>query len=188
MRGPAGAKGDPGFRIDLRPTRSRGAYPARGVAGTDGRPRRMGDLGSPVRARAVPAGVEALLDPAVTAGIRTRVDFNLTPTTAQARRLFTYGRTSSPRFVRSADVDRRRRDVVAASATPSASAPPGEPRWAPRPRRVRHRAPRLGRPGPAARRGETDAGYLPAPILDGAALTVGCSCWRRAVSVRSWPR
>ena len=32
-----------------------------------------------------------LLDPARTSGVRTRVDFTLTPSTVQARRLYTYG-------------------------------------------------------------------------------------------------
>ena len=121
--------------------------------------------------------MEHLLDPAVTAGIRTRVDFDLTPTGAQARRLFTYG-TNFIAALRalSADVT----DADATLLLPSGDAErigaqdeSGLGAIAPGGSVTVHRSWDVPVPSPRGA-GESDAGYLARlKILDGAALTGG---------------
>jgi RHS repeat-associated protein/uncharacterized repeat protein (TIGR01451 family) len=82
-----------GLRIDVRPNPFPGVtYPAGGgVGGTTVAPGGWATWGLQAVLDLTPAQVTALLDPAVTAGIRTKVDFQLSPSGAQARRLYTYG-------------------------------------------------------------------------------------------------
>ncbi len=89
---PVARVGDEGFRVDLRPNAFPGVvYPASGVAGTAVAPGGWATWGLQGVLDLTPARVLELLDPARTGGIRTRVDFTLTPAGVQARRLYTYG-------------------------------------------------------------------------------------------------
>jgi RHS repeat-associated protein/uncharacterized repeat protein (TIGR01451 family) len=90
---PLASKGDEELRIDLRPN----PYPdvvyptGNGVADTVVPAGGWATWGLQAALAMTPEQTKALLDPEVTAGIRTRVDFQLTPSGAQARRLFTHG-------------------------------------------------------------------------------------------------
>lgn len=90
---PLATAGDDSFRIDVRPNPFPGVtYPADGsVDGTTVAPGGWATWGLQAVLDLTPAEVVALLDPAVTAGVRTRVDFQILPSGAQARRLHTYG-------------------------------------------------------------------------------------------------
>ncbi|HEY0639430.1 MAG TPA: PKD domain-containing protein [Pseudonocardiaceae bacterium] len=176
---PLATAGDDGFRIDMRPNPFPGVtYPADGsVAGTTVAPGGWATWGLQAVLDLTPDEVVALLDPAVTAGVRTRVDFQVSPSGAQARRLFTHGDNfiSALRALSG--------DVANASATflvPSGDAQvigsdteaglgaiaPGESVTVHRSFDVPVAAPRGA--------GETDAGYLSRlGILDGTALTGG---------------
>lgn len=122
-----------------------------------------------------PPQVDALLDPAVTGGIRTRVQFTLDPAGVQARRLFTFG-TDFIEALRglSGDVDASEITLLLpegdpirldATTTPELAAlAPGETATLPASFEVPVLAPR----GPT----ETDAGYLSRLLAaDGAQLT-----------------
>lgn len=89
---PVARVGDEGFRVDLRPNAFPGVvYPTNGVAGTTVAPGGWATWGLQGVLDLTPARVLELLDPARTGGIRTKVDFTLTPAGVQARRLYTYG-------------------------------------------------------------------------------------------------
>lgn len=176
---PLAQQGDDGFRIDLRANPYPGVtYPADGgVAGTTVAPRGWATWGLQSVLDLSPTEVENLLDPAVTAGIRTRVDFNLTPTGAQARRLFTHGDNFIDALrALSADVT----DADATLLLPSgdaerigASDESGLSGIAPGESVTMHRTWDVPVPSPRGA-GETDAGYLARlKLLDGATLTGG---------------
>lgn len=78
---------------DLRPNAFDGVtYPADGAPiGTTADPGGWATWGFQSVIELTPAQVQALLDPATTGGIRTRVTFDLEPPGVQARRLFTFG-------------------------------------------------------------------------------------------------
>ena len=176
---PLATKGDPGFRIDLRPNPFTGVtYPADGgVAGTTVPAGGWATWGLQSVLELTPVEVEALLDPAVTAGIRTNVDFQVSPSSAQARRLYTYGSNFIEALrALSGDVE----DASATFLLPSGDAEvigsdaeaalgavgPGESVTLHRTWDVPVAAPRG--------QGESDAGYLSRlQILDGAALSGG---------------
>ena len=90
---PFAAKGDPGVTVNLRANAFPGVtYPASGdVAGTAVAPGGWATWGLQSVLALDPSQSQLLLDPARTAGVRTRVDFTLTPSTVQARRLYTFG-------------------------------------------------------------------------------------------------
>jgi RHS repeat-associated protein/uncharacterized repeat protein (TIGR01451 family) len=90
---PLATKGDEGLRIDLRPNPYPDVvYPTdNGVADTVVPAGGWATWGLQAVLAMTPAQTKALLDPEETAGIRTRVDFQLTPSRAQARRLYTHG-------------------------------------------------------------------------------------------------
>ncbi|HEY0636120.1 MAG TPA: RHS repeat-associated core domain-containing protein [Pseudonocardiaceae bacterium] len=176
---PLATTGDDGFRVDLRPNPFPGVtYPADGgVGGTTVAPGGWATWGLQAVLDLTPDEVVALLDPAETAGIRTRVDFQVSPGGAQARRLYTYGSD----FIEA--LRALSGDVADASATflvPSGDAEvigpdaeaglgavaPGRSVTVRRGFDVPVVAPRGA--------GETDAGYLSRlKILDGTALTGG---------------
>lgn len=87
------AAGDPGVVVNLRANAFPGVtYPtAGGVAGTIVEPGGWATWGLQAVLSLSPAESEVLLDEARTSGVRTRVDFTLTPSTVQARRLYTFG-------------------------------------------------------------------------------------------------
>ncbi|WP_460715036.1 RHS repeat-associated core domain-containing protein [Nocardioides dilutus] len=170
--------GDDDFSVDLRPNAYPGVtYAGSGVAGTTVAPGAWATWGLQSVLDLSPGEVGDLLDPATTAGIRTRVDFDLSPTGAQARRLFTYG----DNFI--AAVRALSADVTDADATlllPSGDAerigPDAEAGLgglAPGESVTVHRTWDVPVPLPRGA-GETDAGYLTRlKLLDGSALTGG---------------
>lgn len=87
------AKGDDDVAVTLRPNPFPGVtYPASGgVAGTTVPAGGWATWGLQAVLSLTPERATQLLDPAQTSGVRTRVDFTLTPGTVQARRLYTYG-------------------------------------------------------------------------------------------------
>jgi RHS repeat-associated protein/uncharacterized repeat protein (TIGR01451 family) len=176
---PLATAGDDGFRVDVRPNPFPGVtYPADGgVAGTTLAPGGWATWGLQAVLDLTADEVVALLDPEVTAGIRTRVDFQVSPGGAQARRLYTYGSdfiealralsgevtdANATFLVPSGDAE-----VIAPDAEAGLGAvAPGESVTVHRTFDVPVAAPRGA--------GETDAGYLARlQNLDGTALTGG---------------
>lgn len=169
-------RGDPAFRLDVRPNAYPGAtYPASGaVAGTTAAPGAWATWGLQGVLDLTPAQVSRLLDPARTSGIRTRTDVDLAPSGVQARRLYTYGSDFIDALrEQSGDVTEADGTLVLPSgeaAHVTASDEAGLGRIAPGQSVTVHRT--WDVPVPAARRStETDAGYLNRLLaLDGTSL------------------
>lgn len=174
---PVTSLGEDRMSVHLRSNPSSGVtYPADGaVSGTTVAPGGWATWGLQAVLDLDPALVRTLLDPAVTSGVRTRVDFELSPTAIQARRLYTFGTDFAPRLrelaadVSDAEVtailpDGEARVVTAADEPALATLAPGATVTVRRSWDV---------PVPAARGGsESDAGYLSRLVaLDGTRLT-----------------
>ena len=172
---PFAAKGDPGVTVNLRANAFPGVtYPTSGdVAGTAVAPGGWATWGLQSVLSLDPSESLLLLDPARTAGVRTRVDFTLTPSTVQARRLYTFG-SDFGAVLRELGADATAVGVtqvlpdgetllLPGDADPQVALGPGESTTFERAWTV---------PVPAARgRSETDAGYLSRLVaLDGTQL------------------
>ena len=90
---PFAASGDPDVKVDLRANAFPGVtYPASsGISGTTVAPGGWATWGLQAVLSLTPPESELLLDVTRTSGVRTRVDFTLTPSTVQTRRLYTFG-------------------------------------------------------------------------------------------------
>ena len=176
---PLAANGDDGLRIELHPNAFTGVtYPENGgIAGTTAAPGGWATWGLEAVLWLDPARTKALLDPEVTGGIRTRVEFELTPSGAQARRLFTHGDNFIDGLrAQSADVTDATATLLLPSGEANSIGPDAEPGFAgltPGSSVTLHST--WAVPVAAARAaGESDNGYLARLRgLDGSNLTGG---------------